>query len=409
MKGSKPRVVIFCMPEYGHFKRLLPVIAGLAVSGVEVNVFTDARFAAAIVSNGGRWHDLFRDRALDSADNRSRPIPCRYVSFAGKFAASVIREAEALKPDLVIHDAFAVIAVPVANRLGLPRVNICAGHNLAPGPTVAALCVDARVQIADECSRAVEILRTQFGIPDASPFSYITSLSPDLNLICEPPQFLTVTEREAFKPCAFFGSLPEPTPVTASSGSTQCQFPSGDSSRSLRLYCSLGTVVWRYYADYAWAVLEALALAAQQCGDLQVVIGLGGQPIDSRCRHLRGESVRVESYVDQWQLLQASDVFLTHHGLNSTHEAIYHGVPMLSSPFFSDQPGLARRCQAFGLAVPIVHGLRAPLTATDILNALDLVASRRGAMTARLDLARQWELEVMAARPAVIARIIALA
>ena len=51
-------------------------------------------------------------------------------------------------------------------------------------------------------------------------------------------------------------------------------------------------------------------------------------------------------------------VFVTHHGLNSTHEAIYHRTPMLSYPFFGDQPYLANRCRDLGLSVPLVDTWR---------------------------------------------------
>ena len=56
--------------------------------------------------------------------------------------------------------------------------------------------------------------------------------------------------------------------------------------------------------------------------------------------------------MDQWAVLGETDLFVTHHGLNSTHEAIFNRVPMLSYPFFWDQPGLAAKCQAFGIARP---------------------------------------------------------
>ncbi len=403
---STINVVLFCMPEFGHLKRLLPLIQGLARSGANVHVFTDPAFSGAVQTSGGRYHDLFRDRPLALADDQSRPIPSRYVSFAARFADSMVSEVATLQPRIVIHDAFAVIAVPVANRLELPRINVCPGHNLAPGPTIAALARDPRVQLADACLRAVESLQRDYGMPDASPFSYIASLSTELNIICEPPEFLTAQEAIAFAPHAFFGSLSEasllaPGPVLEHS-------PAPDSTR-LRLYTSLGTVVWRYYAEYDRSVLDAVAQAARQRDELQVVVSLGGQAVDTGFKHLAAANMRVESYVDQWQVLAGSNVFLTHHGLNSTHEAIYHGVAMISSPFFSDQPGLAIRCQELGLAVPLVGELRAPLDCGDILAALDRIAQRRESIEASLQAARDWELAVMARRPEVISRILAFA
>lgn len=110
-------------------------------------------------------------------------------------------------------------------------------------------------------------------------------------------------------------------------------------------------------------------------------------------------------YTDQWAVLGETDIFLTHHGLNSTHEAIFRRVPMLSYPIFSDQPALAQRCQEFGIAVPLTESLRGAVAADDVRAALATLSASKDAIMARLDRVRSMELEVMAQRPAVLTRI----
>lgn len=387
------------MPEFGHLKRLLPIIEALATGGAQPHVFTDRRYAGAVLEKRGLFHDLFEGRSLDGLGDDSRPVPCRYVTFAAHHADALAQETARLRAAVVVHDAFAVVAVAVANRLSLPRVNFCAGHNLAPGPTLETLRVDPRVRVAEPCHRAVEVLRQRFAMDDASPFSYITSLSRELNLVCEPPEFLTAEEAAAFAPTAFFGSLPTGLPREPASA---------PQAGRLRIYASLGTVVWRYYAPYAREVLASLAQACQERGDCELVIGLGGQPLDDGFRRLVSRHTCVEPYVDQWAQLAASDLFLTHQGLNSTHEAIAHQVPMLSSPFFADQPGLASRCREFGLALPVVDDLRGPVDARAMHSALERARADRDTMGANLRRARHWELAVIAERPAVVSRILDL-
>lgn len=399
------RVALFCMPEFGHLQRLLPVISSLREAGAEPHVFSDRHFRGAIRASGGVFHDLFRQRPLAAADSRSRPIPCRYVSFAGHFAESVITDVTALAPQLIINDAFAVIARPVAECLRLPRINICPGHNMPPETAIAELQSDPRVQLDDACLRAVALLRDHYGLADASPFSYMGGPSTQLNLISEPQEFLTPAEQAAFEPCAFFGSLAEPQPTRAESAQTVDPFPVAGEG-ALKIYASLGTVVWRYYADTAWSLLQALSQAAKERRDLAVLIGLGGQLRERAPARIAGPRVRVEAYVDQRQVLAHTGVFLTHQGLNSTHEAIFHGVPMLSYPFFSDQPGLARRCREFGLAEPLAEAVRETVTAGDIHAALERMKLKRDLFNERLAEARNWELAAMAGRPAVIERIL---
>ncbi len=405
---ANTRAVVFCMPEFGHLQRLLPLIECLHAAAVETHVFSDQRFGGAIRASGGIFHDLFRQRPLDAADDRSRPIPCRYVSFAAHFAGSVSAEVAALAPDLIIHDAFAVIARPIAGRLQWPRINICPGHNMLPGPAIAALQSDPRVQLDDRCRRAVETLRDHYGLEDASPFSYMGELNAQLNLICEPPEFLTPAERAAFEPCAFFGSLATPQSAGADTTGSDNPFPAMEQA-AIKVYASLGTVIWRYYEDAAWQLLQALTATARERRDLAVLIGLGGHRTEQARAEIAGPRVRVASYVNQRQVLAQADIFLTHQGLNSTHEAVFHTVPMLSYPFFSDQPGLARRCRELGIAEPLVETVRGPVTAADMHAALDRIQRQRPQITQRLAEVRGWELTVMDARRAVIERILALA
>jgi len=397
--------VVFGMREHGHIKRLLPIIAGLAKAGVRCHVFTDARFRAEVEAADGVHVDLFQDRAIEAADATSIPIPCRYVSFAGYYADQVVAEVAALEPSLVVHDTFAVIGVVVARALGLPRVNVCVGHNHAPEPTLEALSRDPRVRIADHCLRAVEALRLRHHMPEASAFSYVTALSPELNLYCEPPEFLCPGDRRPFEPMAFVGSLSDETinrtpPPVSPFGS--------DAGGKLRVYVSFGTVIWRYYETAARQALEAISEAVGSLPGATSIVSLAGAPAAEWTRRLARPNVRVEDYLDQWSVLGAASVFITHQGLNSTHEAVFRGVPMISYPFFADQPALARRCQELGLAVPLTGELRGPITASDVHAALARVEAGRDAFRQRLAEARTWELNVMGHRPQVIARVLDL-
>ena len=137
------------------------------------------------------------------------PVPCRFVSFAGHYAEQILAEVEEVRPALVVYDTFSVIGHVVGRMLGVPYVNVCAGHNMEPaerrpaaaprpeGPHLAALPAGGR-----DCCASATGLRT----PRRSPT--VSGLSPFLNVYCEPPAYLTEAERRPFEPIAFYGSLP---------------------------------------------------------------------------------------------------------------------------------------------------------------------------------------------------------
>jgi MGT family glycosyltransferase len=401
-------VAVFGMSEAGHFQRLRPLIAGLSERGADVHVLTDRRFEADVVRSGGTFVDLFERYPLDDADDESLPVPCRYVSFAGRYAEDVGRDLARLRPSLMIYDTFAVIGRVVARSLDLPYVNVCAGHGMVPTSVEALVANHPRVAISDRCREAVETLRDRHGIEDASPFSYLTGLSPLLNVYCEPSPFLTASERRAFDPVAFFGSLPPAGEIAArEQHSGPSPFEAG--ANALKVYVCFGTVVWRYWPGEALDALRAISGALATRDDVRAVISLGGVEIGAaEERSLAARNVEVARQVDQWHVLSETDVFITHQGLNSTHEAIYNLVPMVSYPFFTDQPALAERCRELGLAVPLTQAPREPVTQQAVDAALAKVADSAASMHASLERAREWEREVIADRASILGRITAL-
>ena len=137
------------------------------------------------------------------------------------------------------------------------------------------------------------------------------------------------------------------------------------------------------------------------------MVSLGGHadPGDRLASTLSRPNVSVRTYVDQWEALRQADVFVTHHGLNSTHEAVYQRVPMLSCPILWDQPALARRCQELGLALPLVDAPRAALPPERLGAAIARLGIEREPRGRRLEVARGWEERVIADRAQVLRRI----
>jgi UDP:flavonoid glycosyltransferase YjiC (YdhE family) len=241
-------VAFVSMLAEGHLRRLLPLVSGVAARGVAAHVLTHGRFV-----------DLFGPYPLEDADPVSFPIAMRSVAYAARYVEDVERELEALRASLVVYDTFAMVGRLAATRMGLPYVNVCAGHNVDPPRFQQILASDPRVSVSRECLEAVERLRARYGVPDASPYSYVDGVSPYLNVYCEPPEYLRGEERAVFEPVAFFGSLPSPEEIAARDRARAPSLFGGDAA--LRVYVCFGTAVWRSYPSEALAALDAIAEA----------------------------------------------------------------------------------------------------------------------------------------------------
>lgn len=393
------------MAQQGHFSLLRPLIAALGGAGIESCVFTDSCFEPEVAAAGARFIDLFAGRSVDVADDRSDPRPCRYVSFAARYADEVVSDLRDIQPRLVVYDQFAVVGRVAATALGLPYVNVCPAHRVDPSRLDALLRSLPRVEVSDRCKAAVEKLRDRYAMPEASPFLYASALSPFLNVYCEPAAFLTDDERRAFAPVAFHGSLPPTEEIEARRRDQGASYfaPGGG---KLKLYVSFGTVTWRYWPAQTLAAAESIADSVSKMADAQAVISLGGAQLQNgSLRALTYSNVSVHGYLDQWRALRDADAFVTHHGINSTHEAIASGVPMISYPIMWDQLALAEKCRQFGLAIPLTESVRGAVTATDLARALEQLERGRPTLDAALARAWSWEQDAIAGRASVLEQI----
>lgn len=59
--------------------------------------------------------------------------------------------------------------------------------------------------------------------------------------------------------------------------------------------------------------------------------------------------------VKQQKILKEVDVFITHGGSNSFHEAVLLQVPMVLIPFFGDQPLVSKRAEKLGVGINLVE------------------------------------------------------
>jgi MGT family glycosyltransferase len=396
------------MAQEGHFRRLCPLIADVARRGVPAHVFTHRRFRGDVERAGGTFVDLFADHPLEEVDGTSLPVPCRFVSFAGFQAEKIAARLREIGVGAVVYDTFAVVGYVAARLAEVPYVNVCAGHNVDPARFVPLLENESRIELSPSCRHAVELLRSRYGMSDASPFSFITTQSPHLNLYCEPEAYLTEGERRPFEPLAFYGSLPALEDIEARNGDRRTPY-FDDGARALKVYASVGTVAWRYHRAAALGVLKSVAEAVAEMPECRAVISLGRAELaDDERKSLARPNVSVHDYVDQWAVLGEADVFVTHHGLNSTHEAVFNAVPMISYPISWDQPSLARKCQEFGFAFSLGAGPRAPVTVTEVRRALSEFMGNRESLRRKVLEAAEWEREVIARRDALVRRIIEL-
>lgn len=351
----------------------------LSRHGHRVHVFTHRDHEEKVGLAGGNLIDLYSDRPIADVDDESLPYSCRHVSHAGRHASEVAADVAALDPSLILYDSFAVLGPAVAKLLGLPYVCLLSGLFCPPQQFRELVVLNREHRHSAACLDAVKTLQ-QIGLTNATPYYQAHAMSPFLNVCSEPEILLTGWQRDFIEPAVYHRRLHVP----AGSGKT-----ADAPGATVKIYLSLGTTIWRYFEHEALAVLESLAGTLGGMAGVETLISLGGlASATDAAASISVPGVRVEPNVDQQQVLADTDLFITHHGLNSTLEAILHRVPMLSYPIYSDQVPRARRCAELGLAEPLGDSLIAPPSKDEVIDAVNQVLDQRDRFRDSLDAIR---------------------
>jgi MGT family glycosyltransferase len=337
------RALFFSLPLHGHTNPSLPVVRALVDRGDEVTYYSAAAFAAKVEATGAGYRP-YRNAFL--ADITDLPERLEELSWLlTQTTAELLAQLDAFRadrPDYIITDSVAPWGHWIGEALGVPVITSVSTFAVNRHVLKYALRHGARPKSArrvlsklKHIAKAIVLarrLRREHRIKGPGITGLVFGQS-DLNVV--------YTSRE-FQPCAetfgeqyqFVGpSLPapagEPSPSTS------------DASNVPLVYVSLGTLF------NAAPEFYKACFAAFRDEPLRVIMSIGGNVSESAL----GEpppNIVVKPHVSQLDVLQRTSVFLTHGGMNSVSESLYHGVPVVVFPQMSEQAMVGARVEELG-------------------------------------------------------------
>ena len=111
-----------------------------------------------------------------------------------------------------------------------------------------------------------------------------------------------------------------------------------------------------------WAAAELL--------DVYNLIAACGPELDPGVFTDLPENIIVEPFVPQMTVLPLCNAFITHGGMNSTHEGLFHGVPLLFRPRQEEQNLVARRVAEQGAGILLGEKAGSAETLTEALDSV---------------------------------------
>jgi UDP:flavonoid glycosyltransferase YjiC (YdhE family) len=380
----RPRALFLSIPAYGHIRPLIIQARALARRGWDVRLASmdEARsFVEPRVSFEGlgmeapgfpRTADVFA-RATAEVDFRKglREIVAGVHALWGTLYDGALGLGRRWTPDLIVSDMVTTCGVDVAETLGVPHVFNNAdilpvvSEALLPPATAVPLMLTGRslatlsfidramyhplrvlgITMARRIARqTLDPVRAARGLPPADPITRAAGKRVLVN---------TAFGLEYERPLPPEIHLVGPMLDDEDPGLTP-ELDAWLSAGPPVVFASLGTL-----AAPAAAFVTALARGLDDA-TFRTLLVLRGEPADIARRTSPG--LRIEPWVSsQMAVLRHPNTraFVSHCGVNSVHEAVICGVPIVGIPLFADQQDMAFRALDAGVALVLAkHALK---------------------------------------------------
>lgn len=359
------RVLFINAGSEGHVNPTIGVVQELISRGEEVVYFTIEAFREHVEKTGATVRTIDGEKFIKAFISGGRTYLMERINgllrTADIMIPSVLKQIEGEHFDYIIHDSMFGCGRLLAQILKLPAINSCTSFaqtkesfdkmldylskNIAP---------EALKTINDQYHNLTAKIKDNYHVEICSPYE----------VFCNPAPLTIVYTTREFQP--FEETLDQTYKFVGPSLSERSTHENFDlpaiNGKSV-IYISLGTVFNQ--------AIDFYKLCFQAFGNTEhtVVMSIGEKVQMSNLGEIPNNFI-VKNYVPQTEVLKYTRVFITHGGMNSVHEGLYYGVPLIVIPQSADQPVISEQVANIGAGIQLQMQ---NLTANQLLDALDVV------------------------------------
>ncbi|WP_066254416.1 macrolide family glycosyltransferase [Neobacillus drentensis] len=342
------RVLFINAGSEGHINPTIGVVQELISRGEEVVYFTIEAFRERIEKTGATVRTLDGQQFIKAfiAGGRNY-LPERInglLHTTDIVIPSVLEQIEGEQFDYIIHDSMFGCGRLLAQILQLPAINSCTSFAQTKESFDKMLEQQSKnippevaKEINDKYQRLTARCAEKYDVEIHSPYEVFCNPAP-LTIVYTTREFQPFGEKcdQSFK---FVG----PAITTRSD---QENFDLTAIRKKRPLYISLGTV-FNHAIDFYKLCFEAFGntnhTVVMSIGEKTQLSDLGEIP----------KNFIVKNYLPQTEVLKYTKLFITHGGMNSTHEGLYYGVPLIVIPQSADQPIIAEQVAKIGAGITL--------------------------------------------------------
>lgn len=336
------KIVFFSIPAHGHTNPTIPVVIELVNKGHQVWYYSFLEFQEKIEDSGATFIACDEFLPNVSQEELDRKVGKDFAALIEMVVDTTItldkkvcKELKEIQPDCIVSDSLCFWGKLFAKKLKIPY--ICSTTSFAFNQYTSKLMKRS----------IMELWRMIKGMPRINKKIQLLN-----NHGYEIKNFVSLVENDNETDTIVYTSKEfQPMADTFSKAynfvgpSVRQSFLVKNENKDRKLvYISLGTVLNQnqdFYQNCIQAFAKKQYDVVMSVGNKTEISSLGTIP----------ENFIVKNSVDQILILQKTDVFITHCGMNSANESLYFGVPMVLFPQHSEQRIVADRVVEMGAGV----------------------------------------------------------
>jgi len=349
-------VARFCMighPAPGHMNPTLPVIAELVRRGERGYYYATEIFRAKIEETGAVFRSLGDHSLFERNLSRGGILGgmSGLMQSAEELLPELLRQVQQDAPDYLLVEAHALWGNLLAQILSLPTVCLCSMFAMNNKLLTAAHLAGHLYHAEDSAREGLAELNRYFELARQLDRRYGTRSPGMIDYLGNPQALNIVFTARAFQigEVAFDSTYKfvGPTSGIRMEGAVAAADFDCSLLRDPLILISMGTMYNREIELYK------ACCAAFADSPYQVAMAIGHRVDPSELGAIPANFL-VRPYLPQLQVLARAVLFLTHGGINSAHEAMLQGVPMLVLPSSADHFVVAGQVEAVG-AGQVLH------------------------------------------------------
>jgi MGT family glycosyltransferase len=333
------RALFYNVKGAGHTNPTLPLVRGLVERGHDVMYTLTSEWKERLEAMGCRYRNMGTSEAFTTADfNPEAPFYRQLLPTTAAILPRLLEEARANRPDVVVFDSCAPWGYAISEILGVP--GLCSVSTLVFDRDEVARHSGAPSERMDPTQlAAIAELERRWGLDFSHRDIGLFYGRENLVFSCEELNPTRANVRGRFH-------LVGPTFDASTKRGDMDDLETYARGRK-RVYVGMGTVLGgktglgtSFFAPFidAFGGREGYELLLSAGATAS---SFGALP----------SNVTVRRSVPQTAVLAHTDVFVSHMGANSMHEALFYGVPLVCVPQAGDGPQNADRVVAQGAGV----------------------------------------------------------